>query len=150
VAPVKNEMGKKYGMLTVVSSGPMHRNLRHWVCVCECGKTTKPISGASLRDGNTRSCGCLKKVNSGQRKHGMTGHSALESYKGAKARCTNPGNLSYPYYGARGVEFRLPPFEEFWSVLGSSWFPGAHWSVRITTVTMNLETLGGQPAPNSA
>lgn len=29
-----------------------------WVCQCDCGKI-KPISGASLRNGHTTSCGCL-------------------------------------------------------------------------------------------
>lgn len=29
------------------------------------------------------------------------------SYQGAKRRCTNPNEPSYPYYGGRGIEFKF-------------------------------------------
>lgn len=52
--------GEKYGRLTV-----LHRDLSRagegrvaWVCECECGNQLSVIS-KSLKDGNTRSCGCL-------------------------------------------------------------------------------------------
>lgn len=125
MAKIKDEVGNRYGRLTVLHAGKMHRNLQHWVCLCDCGRTSDPISGASLRHGITKSCGCLKKINCASRTHGMTGHPALESYKGAKARCTNPSNTSFDYYGGKGIEFRLPPFQEFWAKLGQSWFVGA-------------------------
>jgi len=125
MARIKDETGKRFGSLVVVGAGPMARNLRHWVCLCDCGWTTAPISGAALRSGNTRSCGCLKRTNNAARTHGMTGHPALESYKGAKRRCLSPRCHSYPFYGGRGIKFLLPAFSEFWFVLGSAWFPGA-------------------------
>ena len=31
----------------------------HWVCRCDCGKIIT-INGASIRSGNTKSCGCAK------------------------------------------------------------------------------------------
>lgn len=33
---------------------------QYWYCQCECGKTTI-VKGAHLRNGNTKSCGCLHK-----------------------------------------------------------------------------------------
>ena len=53
---------QKFGRLTVikrVGSNPKNRNAR-WLCKCDCG-TEKLIDGVSLRNGNTKSCGCLKK-----------------------------------------------------------------------------------------
>lgn len=125
MAVVKPETGNTYGFLTVTQEGPTLRNLKHWICICKCGKVTEPISGASLRSGNTISCGCARKIFNGARTHGMSGHPALESYKGAKQRCTCETGSDYAYYGGRGVEFLLPPFEEFWTIMQATWFKGA-------------------------
>jgi hypothetical protein len=57
---MKNEIGNRYGMLVVVES--LYRRVNHqfmWWCVCDCGES-KAIRGASLRNGETRSCGCLR------------------------------------------------------------------------------------------
>ena len=52
--------GEKYGRLTI-----LHRDLSRagegrvsWVCECECGNQLS-VWGKSLKNGNTRSCGCL-------------------------------------------------------------------------------------------
>lgn len=59
---VKNLTGKKFGNLTVVKdSGKRDKNRDVlWKCLCDCGKTCN-IRGWSLKSGNTKSCGCLKK-----------------------------------------------------------------------------------------
>lgn len=31
----------------------------YWICQCDCGKITKPISAQNLRNGDTKSCGCM-------------------------------------------------------------------------------------------
>ena len=54
--------GQKFGMLTVVERAenkitPKGHSYIMWKCVCDCGETTV-VSGASLRSGNTKSCGC--------------------------------------------------------------------------------------------
>lgn len=55
-----NLLGKKFGRLTVVAfAGRLSGTLR-WDCVCDCG-ARKTVDGASLRSGNTKSCGCLQK-----------------------------------------------------------------------------------------
>lgn len=38
---------------------PSGRKQSRWLCVCDCGNRKK-IVGASLRDGRSRSCGCLR------------------------------------------------------------------------------------------
>ena len=56
-----NEVGKKYGRLTVLSrQGSNSANRALWLCQCDCGKQIVVI-GKNLRSGNTCSCGCLQK-----------------------------------------------------------------------------------------
>ncbi len=54
-------IGKKYNHLTVVERVPKPNNIKgrgaYYLCICDCGKE-KIILGRSLRDGNTKSCGC--------------------------------------------------------------------------------------------
>lgn len=52
----KNEIGKKYGKLTVIDRAPNHKNRAAWICQCECGKIVT-VTGTNLRQG-TSSCGC--------------------------------------------------------------------------------------------
>ncbi len=52
------EVGNKYGLLTVVKrSGSAKQGQAKWLCICKCGKRII-TTGASLRKGDTRSCGC--------------------------------------------------------------------------------------------
>ena len=66
-------IGKRFGRLTVVdgpvrrterwrrANGEFHRNRAlFWICKCDCGQTSDPINGDSLRGGLTKSCGCLR------------------------------------------------------------------------------------------
>ena len=56
---IKNEIGNKYGKLTVIAkSSQRESGSVCWVCKCECGKETI-VAGDSLRKGDTKSCGCL-------------------------------------------------------------------------------------------
>lgn len=52
-----NEIGKKYGKLTVVSKAPKSpRQIVFWNCLCDCGNKTI-TSGVDLRKGESKSCG---------------------------------------------------------------------------------------------
>ena len=65
---LKNEIGNKYGVLTVVARGPNTNEGRaQWICECECGNQTV-VLGKNLRSGNTKSCGCLKSKQPAARK----------------------------------------------------------------------------------
>lgn len=58
----KNIINQKFGRLTVISlyadRGKGKKPVRVYKCVCECGTVVRVI-GASLRSGNTKSCGCI-------------------------------------------------------------------------------------------
>jgi hypothetical protein len=61
---LKDETGKRYGMLTVLERqrpAPAARNSR-WICICDCGTETVR-AGWVLRGGRTISCGCRRGKN---------------------------------------------------------------------------------------
>lgn len=51
---------KQFGRLTVLKKLNKRGAEWFWLCQCECGNTVE-VRGVSLREGKTRSCGCLKK-----------------------------------------------------------------------------------------
>ena len=56
-----DETGKKYGRLTVVElAGIDPKRGTQWLCSCECGMSVL-VYGNKLRNGRTKSCGCLKR-----------------------------------------------------------------------------------------
>ena len=63
--------GRRFGRWTVLSEAPPDRNGNpRWNCVCDCG-TKKEVYGHKLRDGVSKSCGCLRKEL--KTKHGYCG-----------------------------------------------------------------------------
>lgn len=61
MSAIKNEIGNKYGLLTVIDRVASNKNGRaRWLCQCECGNTIE-VLGVTLRNGATQSCGCLQK-----------------------------------------------------------------------------------------
>lgn len=60
----KDLTGQRFGKLTVIKKIESKRNSSDrsvlWLCKCDCGNETI-VRGSSLRNGNTKSCGCLRK-----------------------------------------------------------------------------------------
>ena len=60
--------GKTFSRLKVISRAGKDKYKKIlWNCVCECGNKIQ-VSTSSLNSGNTKSCGCLVKANSGNKK----------------------------------------------------------------------------------
>ena len=59
--PKLNLLGEKYGKLTVIAEAPNIGGRTAWLCKCDCGNEIQVIT-KSLRNGNTKSCGCLHKI----------------------------------------------------------------------------------------
>lgn len=58
---IKDESTKHYGQLTVLGlAGRLHGGAA-WLCRCDCGKEIV-TRGQHLRDGQTKSCGCIRKA----------------------------------------------------------------------------------------
>lgn len=52
--------GQKFGKLTVLKLDHIEKSKKYWLCKCDCGKE-KIVNGYSLKRGDTKSCGCLRK-----------------------------------------------------------------------------------------
>jgi hypothetical protein len=104
-----------FGRLTAVRRvGSDKQKNALWLCACECGRTAKVIA-THLRNGNTKSCGCLvkdlgtKRAQDGILSNLQHGHSkggkspTYTSWQNALARCTNPNRKDFKWYGGKGV-----------------------------------------------
>lgn len=118
---IKNEVGNKYGRLTVIERVENNKfNFAQGLCVCECGKYTK-VPGNSLRSGNTKSCGCLNDeirrntCRTRSTTHGMTHTRLYQIWNNMKQRIKNEKNPRYTYYGGRGIKLckEWERFEDF-------------------------------------
>lgn len=106
--------GKKYGKLTAVKEvGKNVKGTWEWLWNCECGGT-KVVVPAIVKNGNTSSCGCMRKEALIQRNmtHGMSKHPAYSNWKDMFKRCYNPNNKRYQDYHDRGIGVD-PIFEHF-------------------------------------
>lgn len=62
MAKLMDLTGQTFGRLTVISRGPNKRTSAAWWCQCNCGNPELIlVLGTYLRNGNTKSCGCLQK-----------------------------------------------------------------------------------------
>lgn len=85
-----------------------------WKCECKCGNIVT-VQGAALRNGNTKSCGCLhhtidketgkmvliacKPIST----HNKTNTRIYRIYRGILSRCFSPSCTAYKDYGGRGI-----------------------------------------------
>lgn len=55
-------VGKRFGKLVVLEKIEKGKDGKFkWLCVCDCGNNCK-VDGSSLRRGQTKSCGCIRKA----------------------------------------------------------------------------------------
>lgn len=97
--------GQHFNKLTALGPvGKSNAGQIMWLCLCECGNTTV-VKSQDIRNGHTRSCGCLQieTVKRVKRIHGMAGTSLYKIWNGIVKRCTNPNCIGYKYYGGRGI-----------------------------------------------
>lgn len=110
---IEEMTGRRYGMLRVLGASPdriLPSGKKESMCLCECdcGKI-KAIRVASLKNGNTKSCGCYRNKCSSERMHarathGLGGTKIYGVWKCMIDRCQNPNNKSYKNYGGKGVD----------------------------------------------
>lgn len=98
-------VGKKFGRLTVLEETNKRKDRRIvYKCLCDCGNISY-VTGKNLRNGNTKSCGCLSVDKFKQRstKHGKRNTRLYEVWCGIRYRCCNPNKRDYKNYGGRGI-----------------------------------------------
>lgn len=105
MSELKNIIGQTFGNLKVIARDEnSHNGKAMWICECKCGNIVS-VYGTYLRNGHTKSCGCLVGQKAIQRStiHGMTRTSIHNVWKTMKQRCFNPKNHKYRIYGERGI-----------------------------------------------
>lgn len=146
--------GQRFGRLLVLSvAGHEITPCRHgrrgqlrWSCVCDCGRDATVV-GLRLRNGRTRSCGCLK-VDPSTRTttHGATRRCnrlnstpEYRSWRSMRARCEQPKHIGFHLYGGRGIRIceRWTSFENFLADMGPK--PGPNFSLDRIDVDGNYE-----------
>jgi hypothetical protein len=97
--------GQKFGRLTVISFSHKTAGKNScWHCLCDCGGKAIVRTG-SLKDGKSKSCGCIREDVSRARENRQVlhGSSAYDIWLNMKARCYNKNANNYKYYGGRGI-----------------------------------------------
>lgn len=96
--------GAVFARLTVLSKTARKGRDRAWRCQCACGAYVV-VTSASLRSGNTKSCGCLKRERIARLrlKHGEAGSKLYWVWADLVGRCTNPSHARFADYGGRGI-----------------------------------------------
>lgn len=110
---IEENAGSRYGRLTVIENAGVSKsrwgNHALWLCRCDCGNTSI-VSGKKLRNGHTKSCGCLNREITKERAttHGQTKHPLYATWRNMIDRCLNPGNINSEHYGERGIQVYEP------------------------------------------
>ena len=55
--PLKDYVGRRFGMLTVLAYDGKRDGMHRWRCQCDCGRETV-VGQTLLQNGKTKSCGC--------------------------------------------------------------------------------------------
>ena len=92
---VKNEIGNKYGLLTVIERAGSICGKAAWLCQCECGNQIR-VTGDSLRQGRTVTCGDTIHKQQRMSKVGKANYKDITGYKYGKLTAIRPiGSASY-------------------------------------------------------
>ena len=138
-------IGQTFARLTVISEAGRQNQKRLWLCACECGRSTAVVTGA-LRNGATKSCGCLKRERSTI--HGQYRTRTYRIWQAMLNRCLRPSHHSYARYGGRGVKV-CPTWTDYrasWPTWVSAQADCLSTERTITAIT-NRETAAGRRAP---
>ncbi len=125
-AQVIDMTGQKCGRLTVLNFAGTRNEKAYWLCLCDCGKQSE-VLGKFLRNGTTKSCGCLSSDTTALRSlrhgHSQRGNRRPEyrCWKAVIQRCTNTNATYYENYGGRGIKVceGFVNYETFFSTLGT-------------------------------
>jgi hypothetical protein len=81
-----DEVGRRYGRLTVIERSGTKRREATWKCLCECGAQTI-ATGHALRRGKKRSCGCGWRLATLRADLGRESRAAI-NHKEGNTKCT--------------------------------------------------------------
>lgn len=132
--------GQRFVRLVAVAfAGRNSHGDAQWHCQCDCGGTV--VTRLSyIRNGHTRSCGCLQKETRAERVRANTIHNqarmglrtlTYNSWRAMRDRCLSPGHPAWPNYGGSGITVcdRWAVFENFLADMGER--PRGHTIDRV-------------------
>lgn len=102
--------GQRFGKLVVLERDNTSKRTK-WKCKCDCGNEVI-VDAAHLKDGHTKSCGCLKTT----LRHPKEWKRLFSIWRHMKSRCYDKNTRGYKWYGEKGVticEEWLNSFEAF-------------------------------------
>jgi hypothetical protein len=112
---ITNIVNRRFARLVVLRFVRMDTVTRRalWQCRCDCGNLIL-TDGVSLRNGNTKSCGCLQREKARKRclqinqTHGFAARAhrspIYDAWLSMIQRCTNPNCSQWKRYGGRGIK----------------------------------------------
>lgn len=123
--------GQTFGSLTVIDQAGSAGGVKWWRCRCACGGETE-VRSNHLRRGEVKACKeCRNKaVSAANTTHGLTKTPEYKTWLNIRDRCYNPENISYKYYGGRGIRVCKrwrASFEDFLADMGKR--PSAKHSI---------------------
>lgn len=99
-ATYESDIGKRYNKLVVLKEDRKNNKARipivYCFCRCDCGNE-KWVQKANLRNGATKSCGCLVTT------HGQSKNKLYSTWSDQKDRCYNLNSIVWKSYGGRGI-----------------------------------------------
>ena len=126
MAKPKEMVGKTFHRLTVLKELKERKGGSVcYECECVCGNNIE-VKGKYLRNGDTKSCGCLnieriKQQGYQNKKHGFSSLPEYNVYKTMISRCINKKHDRYYRYGGRGIKVCdrwLESFDNFYKDMG--------------------------------
>lgn len=117
---VKDYVGKRFNMLTVIEYAGKVNGEHKWKCLCDCGNETI-VGQTRLQIGRTKSCGCLKKTQIEKRFRVTEGTSpkALEARMNGKLIASNTSGYNGVFQTKRGTWIAQITFKKKTHYLGS-------------------------------
>ena len=113
----KDIIGNKYGKLTIIKKDEDRKNNHgartYWICQCDCGNI-KSVQGYNLKNGNTKSCGCLQKEKVKEYNKQFYGKSSKNDLYHSYKNCAK----------SRDIEFKLTKDQFFYMTKQECYYCG--------------------------
>lgn len=136
--PLIDLTGQSFGRLLVLSLEKRNGTNTTWNCECVCGNK-KVILGRLLRNGGTKSCGCLS-IEDKKTRHITHGQSKTRLYSvwaQMIKRCHNEKYFQYYLYGGRDIKVHPQWKEDFKSFYEWSMENGYEEHLTIDRIEVN-------------